>query len=149
MKKILIAEDDQNKYDRISAFLITSLSSLEFKHVKSYQTALKFLLSESWDILLLDMSLPTYDITDNEDGYYFDAFAGRSIMMEMQRKSVFTSTIIITQFESFGEGQERISLDELNQMLQRDFPKFYIDTIYYNPAQSDWKQKLLQKMESL
>ena len=137
--KILLIEDDQNKIKRISDYIREICSDYTINVVRSRGSALKRILAEPWDLLLLDMSLPIFEITKTEDGYNFDGFAGRYIMQEMYRKHIKTKTIIITQYETFDEGNECMTLDELKIQLASEYKESYIGTVYYNSAQTDWK----------
>jgi len=103
---------------------------------------MKQLMHDSFDFVLLDMSLPTFDIRQGEDGFQVDAFAGREILTEMDRKGVRVSTAVITMFETFGEGGDLMTLDELHKELAQKFPSVYRGAIYYNSSEIKWKESL-------
>ncbi len=140
--KFLIVEDDTNKVRGISAFLKENFPNAQYQIRKSYQSGLKALYTEIFDIVLLDMQLPTFDIQSGEDGYKFRKLAGMDILQELKRKKKRIRIIIVTQFETFGEGDSYIELSNLKTLLKQEFPENYIDTVYYNPSQSGWKLEL-------
>ena len=39
-------------------------------------------------------------------------------MLQMKRRNICTPVIIITQFENFGEGTEKINLNDLTKQLE-------------------------------
>ena len=141
--KILIIEDDPNKAGQLMKFLEDKLSSINIKLKKSYKSGLKELLRDDYDLILLDMSMPTFDITIEESGGKPLPFAGKEILRQMKRRNVTIPAIIVTQFESFGEAEKKITLDKLKNELSQEFSRIYIGTIYYNPAGSDWQNLLL------
>lgn len=140
--KILIIEDDPNKAQQIIAFMKEKSEVSEVLHKKSYQSGLKELLENTFDFVLLDMSLPTYDINPGEDAYKFRHLAGYDILFEIKRKNKSAKVIIMTQFERFGEGKQFISLKDLKMLLRKDFSKNYVGTISYHPGRTTWKEEL-------
>ena len=99
-------------------------------------------MQNSFDFVLLDMSLPTFDIRQGEDGFQVDAFAGRELLTEMDRKGVKVDTAVITMFETFGEGGDLMTLEELDKELVQKFPSVYRGAIYYNSSEINWKESL-------
>lgn len=139
----LIIEDDTNKIRGISSFLIEHYPNSSIDVKKAYQSGLKAIYTQSYDMVFLDMQLPTFDIQSGEDGYKFRKLAGMDILNELKRKKRQAKIIIVTQFETFGEGDSYIELSGLKFLLKQQFPENYIDTVYYNPSQSNWKSELI------
>jgi hypothetical protein len=104
-------------------------------------------MTGTWDLLLLDMTLPIFDISENEDGFDTEPFAGEKILREMKRRQIVIPTIVVTQFETLGEANERLSLAELRDRLKRDYPGTYKGTIYYSPGESGWNTELAQLLK--
>lgn len=142
--KILIIEDDPNKAHQIISFLKEDSKISEIIYKKSYQSGLKELYENNFDFVLLDMSLPTYDINPGEDAYKFRHIAGYDILNELKRKNKSAKVIIMTQFERFGEGKQYISLTDLKMILRKEFPENYLVTISYHPGRTTWKEDLIK-----
>lgn len=140
--KILIVEDDNNKIKHLKDFISTELQEWQLDVKKSYQAGLKSVLNYSYDIIILDMSLPTFDTSPTEDGYKFRPFGGKEILEEMKRKNIYIPTIVFTQFESFGEGSSFTVLEALNAQLSTQFSETYMGTVYYSASESTWKAEL-------
>jgi DNA-binding NarL/FixJ family response regulator len=119
----------------------------EIVEAKSYSDGLRHVMSGTFDFLLLDMSLPTFNITQEEDGYQVDPYSGRNILAEMKRKHVQVKTAVITMFETFGEGTDLMTLDELDQELRQEYPDNYCTAIYYNSSEVNWKEALKHLLE--
>ena len=140
--KILLIEDDQHKSKQITAFINEELPDFEVILKKSYQSGLKELILNKHKLVLLDMQLPNFDIKSGEDGYKFRKLAGIDILKEITRKKVVSKIIVITQFETFGEGELYIELKDLKQLLVNEFSNLYVDTIFYSPSKSLWQKEL-------
>lgn len=140
--KILIVEDDLNKLQQLQQCLSDSYPQANIVQARSYQSGLKAALAEPPSFIVLDMTLPTYDVSTSESGGRPRPFAGREILNELARKVGYGQIIVVTQFETFGEGVQKKTLNELDKELRGSFPSLYIGSVYYHPAQSDWKTKL-------
>ena len=140
--KVLIVEDDEFKLTQLAKFVGELLDGVRIIKKRSQQSGVKAVIETVPDLVLLDMSLPTFDIGPTEAGYSTEFFAGRNILRELCRYKIASKVIVITQFEQFGEGDEATTLDELRKKLEMQFPDNYIATIYYHPSQEDWKIKL-------
>lgn len=141
--KILFIEDDDEKRDKISKFL-NKKYDVRIIDRKSYHSGLKALVKkDDYDIVLMDMSMPNFDVTnDNPEGGTPESFAGRKLLEQMKFRYIDYPVIIVTQFESFGEHVDKLSLNELKNELEEKFTPFYRGTVYYHSSESDWKDKL-------
>ncbi|OFY91289.1 MAG: hypothetical protein A3K10_14130 [Bacteroidetes bacterium RIFCSPLOWO2_12_FULL_31_6] len=138
----LIIEDDENKARNIKAFMVDKYPGLELTIKKSYQSGLKAIHTEDFNVVLLDMQLPNFDIVEGEDGYRFRQLAGEDILKELRRKKKKTGIIIVTQFEKFGEGKEVIDISDLKDRLRLNYPENYIGTVFYSAKSEIWKEKI-------
>ncbi|MGN5648934.1 response regulator [Bacillus sp. Brlt_9] len=138
---ILIIEDDPNKAKQLNEFFsnISGFESITIK--RSYKTGLKEILGNEYHFLVLDMSMPTFDISTEAGGGKVMHFGGKEILRQLKRKKVSIPTVVVTQFESFGE-EKKMTLDKLKEELKQEFSDNYIKTIYYNPAGIEWKHEL-------
>jgi len=139
--RVLIVEDDDNKAAQLVAFIEDKFQA-DVERTGSYQSGLQSLLTQKYDICLLDMALPTFDIRPDEDGYKPRFYGGKDILRQLQRRGISLPVIVVTMFETFGEGTERRSLNEINAELSERFSQSYVGTIYYQPSNEDWKHQL-------
>jgi CheY-like chemotaxis protein len=140
--RIVIIEDDLAKSAQIAAFAKERFPYAELKETHSYQSGLREVVDNRADLIVLDMTLPTYDIAGGEAGGRIRTFGGIDILSEIQRRELPVIAIVVTQFESFGEGHEKRTLDELTAELKADYSGIYAGTVYYHPAQADWRPRL-------
>jgi CheY-like chemotaxis protein len=149
IKKILLIEDDKKKIDDIKQFINSKNNTYDLSIKESYQSGLKELIRGKYDLLLLDMSLPTWESEEYGAVESFEKFGGYKIMKEMLRKQKLTKTILITMFDDFGESDLSITLSQIDTMLKESFNDFYLGYVFYNSKQSNWKDKLQHYIESI
>jgi CheY-like chemotaxis protein len=138
----LIVEDNEEKCRHLSTFLRGELPTFEIVERHSYNTGLAALRDLLPDLVLLDMSMPTFDRRGAQAGGRMRPYAGRDILHEMKRMELPSRAIVVTQFETFGEGRQRKTLDELRHELATEFKTSYLGTVYYHPSRSDWRTEL-------
>ena len=144
---ILIIDDDLNKRERIIEFIKSEYECINIVQKKSYQSALKEIFSQAYDMVLLDMTMPTFDIDIGEAGGRIRVFAGKEVMRKMIRRKYLFPVVIITQFERFGDDKNEILFDALKEELSSSYPEVFRDMIYYNAASSSWHDILLNHIK--
>lgn len=144
--KCLLVEDDKYKAKNIEDVLNNNFN-IEIVRKISFKTALIESLNPSYDFILLDMSMLTFDITSDEKGGRPRHYAGKEIILKMQYRNIDTPVIVITQFENFGEGNNQMNLKDLIKQLENINYKGYQETIFYNMVGSDWQEKLLSRIK--
>lgn len=140
---LLIVEDDQNKIKQLSKFIAINFPNISIVEKRAYQSGLEEILKNTYEFIVLDMSLPTYEISPTELEGPPKNFAGRDILHQMKRKHIYSPTIVVTQFEDFGERPNTISLEALNIELKTKFD-FYLGTVFYNASSDNWQKHLLK-----
>lgn len=147
--RILLIEDDQNKLKQLEHFILRQAPTAHISVRRSYQSGLEAVMASSFDLVLLDMSLPTYDQSPNEAGGRKRPFAGKEILRQMNRKHILSSVVVITQFTRFGEESETISLSQLRSDLGSAGYEIYRGTIYYSAEAANWESELREVLEKV
>lgn len=141
--KVLLIEDNPQKLKQVSEFLESHIEGLELTVRKSYNSGLGELIKGgSYSLILLDMSLPNYDIEPGESGGDFEKYAGKFLLNEMYRRDITTKVLIITMYLNYVD-------EEFSTELKDNFPN-YLGVVYYNVKEPDgWKNELKIKLEQL
>lgn len=140
--RVLLIEDDLNKARHISATLREKFADVEIVEKHSYQSGLKEALQAAHDVIVLDMSMPTYDVRLGEEGGRSRPFAGRQILRKLERRGSASKVIVVTQFETFIDGTEEMTIRELEADLGKHFPETYVGTVFYQAGGSTWVKEL-------
>lgn len=145
--KILFIEDHPRKKEQVVEFLNEILDKPHIEVKESYNSALRELISnkDKYNILLLDMSMPNYDITGEDDGGDWLPFAGKLILKNMFLRQISTKAVVVTMHGMFDDGTK---LDDLDSELKDEFPDNYIGYIHYSQINFDWKNQLETLLKS-
>lgn len=140
--RILVIEDDDNKLKQVNSFLDEYASKKNILTTivvkQSFQSGLFELLTSKYDISILDMSIPNFDISNTDDGGEPVSIGGELILNEMDRAGILTKTVILTAYEDF----EGVSLSSIDEKLKHEFSNIYLGCIYYSSFESSWMNKL-------
>lgn len=138
--KTIIIEDYMTKFNEIKQFFKSKNIQVEGKH--SYLSGLKEIIVNKYDLIILDMSLPNYDIKISERSGKERTYGGLDILHEIKRRKIESKVIIITQFDSFGEIGEKKSLEQLRLEIKSHNFENFKGLIHYDASSNDWEKEL-------
>jgi len=142
--KFLIVDDDVNKVNSLSQFVEEKYHEVAVEKSSSFQSGLKKINNNCYDIILLDMSMPLFDITPEEHGGRPSPLAGKDILHRMKKRKITIPVIIVTQYEDF----DGVPLERLGEKLFEEFPNIFMGYVFYSATHENWKNDLSMLIES-
>jgi CheY-like chemotaxis protein len=142
MNNILFIEDNRAKADDVSLFMNENYPEINFEIKESFTSGLRELFKNRYDLLFLDMSIPTREGDANSLINNFEQLGGYQILSEMKRKKKQIPTILITMFNEFGVNSSFFNLNEIDELCMNEFSDFYLGAVYYTSRDATWKEKL-------
>ncbi|HEY8604744.1 hypothetical protein [Tsuneonella suprasediminis] len=140
---ILIVEDEAPKSKHIEDMVAGLVPNARISTARSVNSALDCLEAESVDLLLLDMSLPTFDVGERESGGRPQGFGGTEVLRNMVMAEIECPTVVITGYEGFTrEGGAMVDLARLREELTEEFPTLLRAVLHYNSTLDEWKTVL-------
>lgn len=147
--KVLLVEDDEEKYLQLLDFAQEELKA-QVTVARSRQSGVAALLRDQFDLILLDMTMPTYDVAPVvEDGGRSQAYAGRDILQQMERRGITSKVIVVTQLDRFGQAEDELTLEALDAQLEAAFPEIYVGAVYYSARYAGWREALKSVVQAL
>lgn len=143
--QILLIEDNSNKLKQIKRVLTEIYPESNIEEAYSFNSGVRKVYENKWNLIILDMSLPTYDITHTESGGDKKPVAGKNIMKRMLNRKIIVPVVIITQFETFDD--DMISLNSLNAEFQDGFKEIWKGTVFY--GNDDWSIDLKEILDKI
>lgn len=141
--RLLLIEDDAFKAKRICKFLADRFSLHDVSVERSVSAGLSRIFS--WpapEVILLDMSLSTYDVGPRETGGRPQNFGGIAVLEHMSRRKFLAPVIVITQFDTFPKDNVEMSLDDIRVDLKKRFPDAFAGLVYYSSREAEWEGTL-------
>jgi CheY-like chemotaxis protein len=140
--RLYLIEDDSQKAESISQFLGRMHPAVCVELFGSYQSGLKAIERDAPDLIVLDMNLPTFDNLGALRGGRPRALGGYEILRKMRRKGLAVPVVVITQLESFGDGDSRVSFAEIIERCQNEFPQSFLGGVYYSRLSDAWQEEV-------
>lgn len=140
--KVLLVEDSEHKRGRVLFFLSESFPDFKVLEAQSFNSACKLIDTTRFDIVLMDMSMPTYDRSPTESGGRFRTFGGRELARKIMRKGVDTRVVFLTQYDAFSASVGSHTLETLGEALKNECGVSYGGLIHYDSSKSSWKEQL-------
>lgn len=105
---IYVVEDSDLKIQKIESFLLDNgFNKDQICIFRSYQSGIQAILNSPPELIILDMSIPTFDKSiDSREGR-LRPLGGYDIMKKILFKKIETKVVVLTQLEFFGEGAEK------------------------------------------
>lgn len=126
-----------------------SFSNISVSDARSVSTALDAIDEEVFDLLLLDMSLPTFEIGHGEHGGR-PRSRGIEILRHISMARLVLPTIVLTGYEAFpDEAGTLIDLNTLRSRMMEEFPETVVAVVTLQFLLDDWKVSLRSIIERI
>lgn len=145
--RLLVVEDDDSKLRALVDFLAETCGrdAVEIVEAKSHSSATRAVERGGFDLAILDMSLPSFDLAkDTQGGGPPLGFGGRELLRLLEAEAPCTRAIVVTQYPAFSETErgERASFPELQQQLKEEFGDQFLGMVYYEGKQGAWRNEI-------
>lgn len=146
---ILIADDDNDKTNDLVRVIKKELDVGRIDFSISYNSTAKKLKNNNYDLVLLDMSMPTFDPKSIKSKPTLKALAGKDIMVKLKYRGISVPVIVVTQFDIFGRHSDAVGIEHLISDLKNDFPDNFIGCVYYNTQSNLWEKELINMIDGI
>lgn len=140
--RLVLVEDDEYKAKQIELYVRAMGHDIDI--YKAYNTGMSAILEGNYNLALLDMTIPSFEISPEHPISRSRKYGGKDILNEMQRCEIRVPVIVITQYKVFDDGEK--SLEVLDEELQQEYTENYRGIVYYNSSILDWQDKLTKIM---
>lgn len=146
--KILIAEDSEQKIlDLLELLNELGGSSFSITIKNSFKDTINAIINQSFDIVFLDMSLPTKSTQRKSKKR---TLAGKDILSTARFHGITSCKyIIFSQFSEFGRNDDVVSLSDIHKSLSDEYGDAVIGYVKYDSASEIWKNQISRILKDL
>ncbi|MFA9283611.1 response regulator [Comamonas sp. SY3] len=143
--KLLLVEDEPHKRDELVE-CINEVFHADPEIVDSVSQAVLNVMSEQYDLIVLDMALSTFgESADDRQKGHDQAQGGIEVLRALKLKGKVANIIIVTQYPDFYIGGAKVKLKDSPKIIKTKYSQNIIGAILYH-----YKSKAtLQKIKSL
>ena len=150
--RILLVEDEDTKRNQIKSVLVEYFENSIIEFAESQIDAQKRIENESWDLIILDISLRISSLENAKitqlpnDSFAKNEIGGLNITKRMQLLRISKPTIVLTGLDYFRRSDakkyegERYDLEELSKRLKDNLGDDLLAVIKY--GMPNWKTML-------
>lgn len=144
--KILLIEDMPRKAESIKSVLNNQFPEIELSEESSYHAAIDNISEHGneYDVILLDMSMNTFNVSVEENGGIPEPFAGVRILEKLFLNEIDTKVVVVSMYPKI-EGKD---IKEIGDELKEQYPNLYEGFILFSFDRNDWKFKLIDYIDS-
>ncbi|KMK83032.1 response regulator [Pectobacterium brasiliense] len=146
---ILVVEDNEFKRKRLVEVIQGEFEEIIVTECYSFTSAWKMIAQVSYDLILLDMSLPTFDKDSTNSGGDFRVFGGKELARKMSKRGKASKFIFITQYKSFSDNINSYSYESLKDELLSQYNNNCIGFILYSNTKSEWREELINSIKEI
>jgi CheY-like chemotaxis protein len=140
--RVLIVEDIETKRLSIQQLIESLLVPVEVRCAASVKSAIRLLEEESYSLVLLDMSLPTFDLTTSEGGGTPRTRGGMELFAHLDGAGLEVPVIVVSAYGALEERGSMISMDEISARLRRDYPELFQGSVLFDSVYTVWADQL-------
>jgi CheY-like chemotaxis protein len=141
--KVLIAEDSEEKREDLEDFFSKEFPSYSIGNSSSFKETVQMVEDDNFDLLILDMTMPTKSANTSKFQAKARTLAGRDVLATLKFYSIENiKCIIFSQFGEFGKKGEVETLDEIYIKLSEQYPDLLLGCVKYDSAAQKWRAKL-------
>jgi CheY-like chemotaxis protein len=149
MPRILIVEDDSFKVENLAAFLTGHLVDSEIDFVSCVASAVRIVQQEEFDLIILDMALPSHPVVSGGGAPMSLLTGGLEILFELQSLGRHDPCIIVTQYPEIEITGLFFSVESAAKAIKACFSCDVIGCVQYSEESSDWKLELAALLKDL
>lgn len=149
MIKILLVEDDEFKAADALKVLDDVVPDHEARRAASVSAALKTISQEDFDCIVLDMSLPTFDLSGPGGGGSPQGQGGLEVLRLARHLLIKSDFIILTQYPDIDIDGREVPLKMASKSLRLKFELNVIDCILYEFDWEAWKVPFREAVEDV
>lgn len=139
---VLIIEDDAFKESALKEVLLQIDGRFDFETAVSVQTAVSAIRTRKFDLVLLDMSLPSHDRSRGKGNPTSMPSGGLEILLTLNRLKRPDPVIVVTQYPEVDLDGSLIPIDDVKGALLKIVNIDLLSVVHYDQTDDSWKDVL-------
>lgn len=140
--KVLIVEDIETKRLSMMRLIESVLGPVEVHSSTSVKSAIRLLGEHVYSLILLDMSLPTFDLSKAEGGGTPRPRGGMELFAHIDGAGIEVPVIVVSAYGALEERGSLIPLDEISMRLEKDYPALFRGSVLFDSVYTVWADEL-------
>ncbi len=149
MPYVLLVEDDNFKSDEIQTLFIALNPSYEIRLAKSVSSAISAIKEQQFDLIVLDMALPSHTVTPGAGAPLSLLTGGLEVLFELQSLDRPDPCVIVTQYPEIEICGSFYALAEASKAIEQNYDIHVLGCVEYTDTSTQWRVTLTTLYEQL
>ncbi len=147
--KILLVEDEVHKREEILR-CVESVYSIQPEVVDAVNGAVLRVIESDYDLIILDMALPTFgDGSEDKKKGHDQAEGGIEVLRALKANNKSAKIIIVTQYPDFYIGGMRVKLKDSAKIILEKYNQNVMGAILYHYKSDATLQKIISILKTI
>lgn len=148
--KVLIVEDDQHKLDAVRAYLGEVFGERAYiQSCGAISTASKCLSESSYDVVVIDMSIPSHPTAVGEGSPYSFPSGGLDVLFHVEELGHDSKCIILTQYPDIEMEGVLVPVEQARAQILESFQIEVAACIKYDEDDPIWRSQFRDCLENI
>ncbi|MCG7349600.1 hypothetical protein [Sphingomonas sp. ACRSK] len=141
-RAVLLIEDDAFKQKELEGALLEMMPDAEFRVGRSVRQALSFLAERTYDLIVLDMALPSHEVRPAAAQPMSQPSGGVELLLELSYEERGDPVIIVTQHPEIEFDGRLYALGQFARAFGKKASANLRGVIYFNVLDGGWRAEL-------
>jgi CheY-like chemotaxis protein len=147
--QILLVEDDHFKADIIRNCLLSAHPMPLIQTAESVRTAIQAIQTSSFDLIVLDMALPSHNVLPGKGQVTSLLSGGLEVLFELSYKNRSDKVVVVTQYPEIEIEGKLIPLVQAKEHLARLMGIKVLEILQFSKSEVTWSKALLQQLDEI
>lgn len=140
---ILVVDDEPAKRKAIADCIAKAIQPLpDFSEAASFESATRILKERSFDWVILDMRITTYDVSPSDRGGRPRNLGGDEVLRRMARRGMKAKVVVVTQYSIFRDRNRVLTTNQLVERLRARYSGF-VGLVELRHKSDAWEEDLI------
>lgn len=147
--RVLLVEDEEHKIQHLTECVIEEFGAEGLRTVKSVRDAVRAVYDTDFDLIILDMALPTFAVAETSDGGGFaQAVGGVEVLRAMNETQRRCNVVVVTQYHDILINGEQIALKDVPRKIRDRYDIKVLGAVLYSYASPSWRTNFIALLRS-
>lgn len=147
--RLLLVEDDEFKASDLAKAATEVLGDVTVERAASVTSASRAILEEEYDICILDMSLPTFDLSGPGGGGSPQGQGGLDVLRLAKHVVRSPAFLIVTQYPDIEIDRTDVPLHKAGKQLKAAFDAEVLGCVHYEFDSDAWRSVFCAALSGL
>lgn len=139
--KVLLIEDDHFKQELVEQALRELRPGVDLTVGRSVQQAVRLLAADQYDMIVLDISLPSHESRPGGSQPISQPSGGVEVLLELSYEGRSDRVLIVTQYPDIEYNGRLYPLNRFSQAVSASVSVSIVDVIYFNAQDNAWRDR--------